>query len=239
VAWEPKARIIVGVLVTPADVQDNQAFLDVLDRARFRFQLPVKRAIADSKFATIENLCALEQRGIRAYMPIVEYRKNGRYFSQTDFTYNQETDTYRCPQGETLRHVKTDYSKSIDIYEAPERACAACPLREQCTDGMWARHVTRPFAEDMRERNRELQTTEAYKKALRKRRVWVEPLFGEAKDWHQLRRFRLRGLVNVNIQALLVATGQNLKRWLTATQRGHQPAGAVPLTVLFPLWCPN
>jgi hypothetical protein len=26
--------------------------------------------------------------------------------------------------------------------------------------------------------------TFAYEKALRKRRVWVEPLFGEAKDWH-------------------------------------------------------
>ena len=27
-----------------------------------------------------------------------------------------------------------------------------------------------------------------------KRNVWVEPLFGEAKDWHGLKRFRLRGL---------------------------------------------
>jgi transposase len=231
-----KARIIVGVLVTPADVQDNQAFLDVLDRARFRFQLPVKRAIADSKFATIENLCALEQRGIRAYMPIVEDRKHGRFFSQHDFAYDRETDSYCCPQGETLRHVKTDYSKGIDIYEAPERACAACPVRERCTDGMWARHVTRPFAEDMRERNRELQTTEAYKKAMRKRQVWVEPLFGEAKEWHQLRRFLLRGLVNVNMQALLVATGQNLKRYIAATTRGQRPAQAQRAVVRFHAW---
>jgi len=68
------------------------------------------------------------------------------------------------------------------IYEGPERACAACRLRERCTDGMWARHVTRPFDEDLRERARELQATEAYKKALRKRQVWVEPMFGEAKE---------------------------------------------------------
>jgi len=38
--------IIVGVLVTPADVQDNQAFLDLLERARFRFHLHVKRVQA-------------------------------------------------------------------------------------------------------------------------------------------------------------------------------------------------
>jgi hypothetical protein len=38
-----------------------------------------------------------------------------------------------------------------------------------------------------------LETT-AYEKALRKRKVWVEPLCAEARDWHGLRRFRLRRL---------------------------------------------
>ena len=42
------------------------------------------------------------------------------------------------------------------------------------------------------------RSTPAYQKALRKRSVWVEPLFGEAKDWHGLRRFRLRRLPKVN-----------------------------------------
>src|SRR3712207_4335105 len=50
---------------------------------------------------------------------------------------------------------------------------------------------------------------------MRKRQVWVEPLFAEAKDWHGLRRFRLRGLPKVNIAAQLVAAGQNLKRLLS------------------------
>jgi hypothetical protein len=31
---------------------------------------------------------------------------------------------------------------------------------------------------------------------MRKRQVWVEPLFGKAKQWHHLHRFRLRGLEN-------------------------------------------
>nr|MBA3491128.1 transposase [Rubrobacteraceae bacterium] len=62
--------------------------------------------------------------------------------------------------------------------------------------------------------------TFAYEKALRKRRVWVEPLFGEAKDWHGLRRFRLRRLEKVNIEALLIASGQNIKRLVAARERG-------------------
>jgi hypothetical protein len=60
----------------------------------------------------------------------------------------------------------------------------------------------------------------AYKKALRERRIWVELLFGEAKDWHGLRRFRLRRLEKVNIEALLIASGQNIKRLVAARERG-------------------
>ena len=73
------------------------------------------------------------------------------------------------------------------------------------------------------------QATTAYRKALRKRKVWPEPLFAEAKQWHGLRRFRLRGLQNVNMEGLLVATGQNLKRWLAATGWGrrHGPPGSL------------
>ncbi len=71
--------------------------------------------------------------------------------------------------------------------------------------------------------------TEPYAKAMRKRQVWVEPLFAEAKDWHGLRRFRLRGMEQVNGEGLLVAAGQNLKRWLAATGWGrrHAPCGSL------------
>jgi hypothetical protein len=64
---------------------------------------------------------------------------------------------------------------------------------------------------------------------MRKRQVWVEPLFAEAKEWHGLRRFRLRGLDNVNSEGLLVAAGQNLKRFLAATGWGrrHAPCGSL------------
>ncbi len=51
----------------------------------------------------------------------------------------------------------------------------------------------------------------------------VEPLFAEAKDWHGLRRFRLRGLEKVNGEALLIAAGQNLKRLLSRWGWGRHP----------------
>ncbi len=78
---------------------------------------------------------------------------------------------------------------------------------------------------------------------MRKRQVWVEPLFAEAKAWHGLRRFRLRTLLKVNIQSLLIATGQNLKRllsWRGWEQRGW-PSGAAGLQITgaTPFFCPG
>jgi hypothetical protein len=89
--------------------------------------------------------------------------------------------------------------------------------------------VGRSLDAEALDRVRGYHATEPYAKAMRKRQVWVEPLFAEAKDWHGLRRFRLRGLANVNIEGLLVAAGQNLKRFLAATGWGrrHAPCGSL------------
>jgi hypothetical protein len=89
--------------------------------------------------------------------------------------------------------------------------------------------VHRSFYADYLDQVRGYHVTEAYQKAMRKRKVWVEPLFAEAKEWHGLRRLRLRGLLNANIQGLLIAAGQNLKRFLAATGWGrrHTPCGSL------------
>lgn len=233
-----KARIILAALTTPADVQDNQAMIDLLDRVRFRFHLHVRTAIADGLYATGENLRALADRGLRASMPVTDREQASPFFRHKDFVYDSATDTYRCPNGETLRYRGNSYQTRSRVYNMPASVCRACPLRERCTNSTAGRKLSRAFEEDYRELARQLQTTEAYKKAVRKRQVWVEPLFGEAKDWHQLRQFRLRGLANVNMYGLLVAAGQNLKRWLAATRRGHRPAGAPPVSVRVPSFCP-
>jgi hypothetical protein len=85
------------------------------------------------------------------------------------------------------------------------------------------RSVVRSFGEEYLERVQSYQSTAAYQKALRKRKVWVEPLFAEAKEWHGARRFRLRRLWRVNTEALMIAAGQNLTRLLAHGGRGRRP----------------
>ena len=217
-----KARSILAALVTPADVQDNQAMLDLLDRVRFRSHLHVRRVVADSKYATGENLRALAERGIRAYMPVIDYEQSTPFFRQRDFVYDAAQDHYTCPGGQTLTFRGNNYVTRVRSYQAPRAACQACPLRPQCTNRKAGRRLNRPFDEVYREQARTDQETSAYTKAMRKRSVWVEPLLGEAKDWHGVRRCRFRGLWKVNGEGLLVATGQNLTRWLTKTGWGRR-----------------
>ena len=99
-------------------------------------------------------------------------------------------------------------------YAVRTGACNGCPLKSECTNSPKGRWVSRGLEEEYLERVRAYRNTGPYRRALRKRAVWVEPLFGEAKEWHGFRRFRLRRLEKVNTEALMIASGQNVKRLL-------------------------
>ena len=96
--------------------------------------------------------------------------------------------------------------------------------------------LMRSFEEELLERVRAYRGTWPYEKALRKRKVWVEPMFGEAKEWHGMRHFRLRRLWRVNAEAMMTAAGQNIKRLLAFSGRG--PGRLAQVEALWPL-APN
>jgi transposase len=218
-----KARIILAALVTPADVMENVPMQDLLWRARFRWHLHPQRAIGDSTYGTVDNIRALEEAGIRAYVPLSDVGKRPGFFGPEAFTYDAEHDVYTCSSGTVLRFRGNHYAARARAYQAPASACNACPIKERCTDSQKGRIFTRSFDEEYLDRVRGYHETAAYHRAIRKRSVWVEPLFGEAKQWHGLRQFRLRGLPKVNIIGLLIAAGQNLKRLLKTRGWGRRP----------------
>jgi hypothetical protein len=224
-----KHRIVLAALVTPADVMENVPMRDLLWRVCFRRKLRPRQVTGDTTYGTIDNIVALEDQGVRAYVPLPNFDARTPFFGKNSFAYDAGADVYRCPGGQGLRFRTHKHAERVRVYRAPGAACAACPLRPRCTASRHGREVTRSLDEAYLERVRGRHATEAYRKAMRKRKVWVEPLFAEGKDWHGLRRFRLRGVANVNIEGLLVAAGQNLKRWLAAIGWGrrHAPCGSL------------
>ncbi len=218
-----KARIILHALVASAEVAEDQPTLDLLWRARFRWGLWPRQATGDKAYATFAVIRGLEEQGVRAYLPLPDYDSRSAYFGKSAFRYDPQTDTYTCPNKATLPYYRVSRSVHLYIYQADAATCNACPLKDRCTPSAHGRQVSRDYDEDYLDRVRAYQGTPAYRKAVRKRSVWVEPLFAEAKDWHGLRRFRLRRLWRVNTEALLIATGQNLKRLLSWRGWGHRP----------------
>jgi hypothetical protein len=179
-----KARIILAALVTPADVMEHVPLRDLLWRVCFRRKIRPHHVTGDTTYGTVENIVALEAQGIRAYVPLSEVGQRPGAFGEHDFVYDAATDTYHCPGGQTLCFLSQSEATRRRIYQAPAAACAVCALRARCTTSPRGRRVSRSLAEECLERVRSYHGTEAYQKAMRKRQVWVEPLFAEAKLWH-------------------------------------------------------
>jgi transposase len=207
-----KARIILSALVTPASIMDNTPILDLLDWVCDRWKLKPKCAAGDAKYGTVTNIVGLEERGIKAYLPTSDLSKRTKYYPAKLFQYDPENDWYVCPQGKVLLLVTRRRTEQVLVYKLKAEVCNACPVKGECTGSKSGRHIFRSFFQEYLDRAEAYRQTKAYQKAMRKRSVWVEPLFGEAKEFHRLRCFRLRRLLKVNIEGVMTAAGQNLKR---------------------------
>jgi hypothetical protein len=223
-----KSRIILAALVTPSEVMENQPMLDLVFRARFRWKLWPRQITGDTTYGTIDNIVAVEDQRMRAYVPLPDFDKRTSVYGKQAFRYDPERDIYMCPNNAILPLHTHAYNEREKRYQANAATCNACPLKPQCTTSDQGRLLKRSFDEEYLEQVRAYHATEPYQKAMRKRSVWVEPLFAEGKDWHGMRRFRLRRLWRVNCEALMRAAGQNLKRLLKKRGWGRRPwpAGA-------------
>ena len=160
------------------------------------------------------------------------------FFSMQDFIYVAERDVYVCPAGKEL-HIAPWHSTERSLrYRAYAKDCNHCPLKPKCTTGKQGRSLCRSVDEVCLERVRDYQPTDPYKKALRKRQVWVEPLCArEALTGMACVVFAFVGTGSVNSEALLRAAGQNLKRLLKKRGWGRHPFPAEALCAFFLASC--
>src|SRR5258708_2533767 len=89
--------------------------------------------VADIGYSNGEHGALCEQDGITAIVPRAEtVNPNGtQYFSRDRFSYDRETDSWRCPAGATLNLYKTSHTQKKKEYTSG--ACGTCPLKPQCT----------------------------------------------------------------------------------------------------------
>ncbi len=230
-----KARIILSALVTPASIMDNTPLLDLVDWVRSQWRIEPKFAVGDSRYGTVPNIVGLEERGIQAYLATSDFSQRTEYYPANLFQYDSAKDHYVCPQGQILPLTTRRKTEQVVLYRAKASVCNACPVKTKCTGSKSGRHIFRSFFQEYLDKAESYRQTDAYLKAIRKRSVWIEPLFGEAKEFHGLRRFRLRRLRKVNIEGVMVAAGQNLKRLIRHHLESFFSFLNIPSSRLIPL----
>jgi hypothetical protein len=201
-----KARVILGVLVSPSEVTENRPMLDLLWRAVFRWHLRPQQVTGDARYGTRENVAAIEKAGIRAYVaiPNFDFRDTG-LFGPGHFRYDAQGDHYVCPAGQVLRLQNEDRRNRRKRYRVSPKICNACELKAGCTTSEHGRVLYRPFEEDFYERVRRYRGT----RSLTRRRCAQTGGVGRVafrrgqRVARGMRKFRLRRLKKVNTEALL------------------------------------
>lgn len=183
--------------------------------------------IADAGYGSLENYEYLEQEQVGAYVKYNYYYQQQQVknkenpFRKENLYYNEKLDCYYCPMGQKMDKVKTQqritnngYVQVNHIYRAQK--CQGCPLRGLCFEGKANRqieinHTLNKYREKVRN-NLLSPKGEEYR---RKRASEIEAVFGMIKNNRNFRRFMLRGLEKVEIEAGLLALAHNLKKMVT------------------------
>jgi transposase len=213
-AVDAKHGVIVAHAVTE-EATDNRSLQPMAEAAREALAADTLKVVADAGYSNGAQVEALEQQGIEAHLPVnrsINNHGDGEYFDRRAFTYERETDRYRCPAGQWLPRKQLHRKDRTVTYAAPSESCAGCALKARCT-GAARRLITRHLHDEA------LQTVAARTTAahMRLRRETAERPFAELK-WRIFGspRFLLRGRRGAGTEMAIGVIAYNLKQALRA-----------------------
>ena len=214
---DSKSRVVIGLSVTPANCSEHNEAVEVIDSAISNLGGSPDAICADGAYSSGNNCKALEDRGIRLVSPPPKAinQVRGTCFTVEDFVYDEKRDVFICPAKSTLKYIGDVKARSHQRrYAGLRSVCRSCKLKNICTKSS-RRQLKVGINHASLIRLRADSKTESFKKLYKSRAPVVEGVFGEAKQWHGLRRAWRRGLSKMLIQSLLIATVLNFKRLAT------------------------
>jgi transposase len=233
-AVDAAQQVIIAADVTD-EAADAQQLLPMIDQAQENLSQPITQCSADAGYSSGENLKAVEQRQIDAYIPDREFQaqqrgKNVDDFHKDNFAYDDDRDCYVCAEGHDLpfSHLQKRKSKEpLRIYRGHN--CTACPFFGHCTTNKNGRSISRhPYEKELRKMRQKLDS-QSGKAIYGQRKHVVEPPFGHIKSIMSFTSFMLRGLEKVKGEFKLVSTAHNLRKiWLYLKSNGNTLAGMCP-----------
>ncbi|WP_085667269.1 MULTISPECIES: IS1182 family transposase [unclassified Pseudomonas] len=194
------------------DGADRQQLEPMAKAAKAELEQPQLDVTADAGYSNGEQFQACDDAGITAFVPpnrsVNNQGDGAEFFDRTDFNYEQQSDTYRCPDGKRL--TLKQMNKGNRVYQASISDCSVCPLKSRCTQTnrrYLTRHAHEAAFERMEQRMRD------HPEMMTSRRSIVEHPFGNLKQWlFGNGRFLLRQLKGAQAEMALAVQAYNLKR---------------------------
>lgn len=220
-AVDEKHKLIVATHTINRN--DRNAMSAIAIEAKQNLQVETLTAINDKGYHNGREIQVCKDNQITticAQQEIVNSNEKGTTpeYLVTKFIYNEEADTYTCPEGKTLRtkgtwHHKQRTERSTGYqfkkYRTPD--CKTCPVKHLCTGkAKGGREIERSeFAKAVEEN---AQRYKANKELYRKRQEINEHIFGTIKRKWGYNYTDLNGLEKVNGEHSLICLVYNIKR---------------------------
>ena len=209
-AVDAKHHMIIAHEVTNVG-HDRTALAKMALQAKDAIGAQALEVVADRGYFSGEEIQACEEASITTYLPKPQTSGNMAkgQFGKRDFIYKPEDDEYECPAGERAiyRFTRTENGKQIRRYWSS--ACTSCPLKSQCTDGVY-RRISRWEHEAVLERVESRLDREPER--MRIRRQTAEHPFGTLKAWMGSTHFQMKTLNKVSTEMSLHVLAYNMKR---------------------------
>jgi transposase len=224
-AVDAEHALIVAQQVT-TEATDNRSLLPMAEAAQKAVgDPPSLNVVADAGYSNGAQAEACEAKGILPHVPAnraINNQGDGTLFDRSRFHYDENTDTFRCPNGETLVRIQLSRKDRCVMYAAAPRTCGGCSLKTACTTAS-RRWITRHLHEGALSRMQQ----RAKPAVMRLRRSTVEHPFSTLK--YQIfghPRFLLRGLAGAQTEISLATMAYNMKRMMNVLG-GHKLATAL------------
>jgi transposase len=208
--------VITATVVGPGDQNEAHRLTDLLAAHQVQTHNKVEVVVADSKYGTTANFFECHDRGIAAHMPVLkqtqdQQERRRKIFPESQFIYDPQSDTYRCPAGQTLSKRKHWAERKAFEYVTAKGVCQNCSLRAQCTQSeSGGRTLKRHERQELLDHLRAQARSAAARRDIRIRQHFMERSFAQATRFG-LKRARWRGQWRVQIQDYLIAIVQNIE----------------------------
>jgi transposase len=187
--------------------------------------------IADSGYGSEENYAHCEEKEIEAFIKYNTFDKEqtkawkeqiGR---AENMTYDEELDEWICVNDKRLVFQYESKKKTDNGYESIKRTyrcveCPNCPFQSTCAKGKEMKTIQVSIENQIQRKDiRKRLSTEEGDQKYRKRKIDVEPVFGQIKHNQGYKRFTMKGLSKNTTDWGLICVAHNLKKWESTSKK--------------------